>query len=155
NKTDFFREMHHFDFLRDHFFPEVRERPLHGRPRRLRIWSAGCSSGEEPYSIGMIVREFFGFLPGWDIKMLASDIDTDMLRVGERGIYPAERLESVSSEYKRRHFLRGRGEWAGYYQTRSELRDLITFRRINFADHPWPIRTRFDVIFCRNVIIYF
>lgn len=155
NKTDFFREMHHFEFLRDHFFPEIRERTLQGRPRRLRIWSAGCSSGEEPYSIAMIVREFFGFLQGWDIKILASDIDTDMLRVGEGGIYPAERLESVPAEYQRRHFLRGRGEWTGYFQARSEVRDLVTFRRINFADSPWPIHTRFDVIFCRNVIIYF
>jgi chemotaxis protein methyltransferase CheR len=155
NKTDFFREMHHFEFLRDHFFPEVRERALQGRPRRLRIWSAGCSSGEEPYSIAMVAREFFGFLPGWDIKILASDIDTDMLAIGERGIYPADRLQGVPTEHQRRHFLRGRGEWAGYFKIRSELRELVTFRRINFADGAWPIHTRFDAIFCRNVIIYF
>jgi len=155
NKTDFFREMHHFDFLRNQFFPELRERVLRGGPRRLRIWSAGCSSGEEPYSIAMTVRDGFGFLPGWDIKMLASDIDTDMLSMAERAIYPAERLESVPAEYQRRCFLRGRGEWAGYFKVRSELRDLITFRRINFADAVWPIHTRFDVNFCRNVIIYF
>jgi chemotaxis protein methyltransferase CheR len=155
NKTDFFREMHHFEFLRSQFFPELRERVLRGGARRLRIWSAGCSSGEEPYSIGMTVRDVFGFLPGWDIKMLASDIDTDMLSAAERAIYPAERLESVPAEHQRRYFLRGRGEWAGYFKVRSELRDLVTFRRINFADAAWPIQTRFDVIFCRNVIIYF
>jgi len=155
NKTDFFREMHHFEYLRGQFFPELRERVLRGAARRLRIWSAGCSSGEEPYSIAMTVRDAFGFLPGWDIKMLASDIDTDMLRVAERAIYPAERLDSVPAEYQRRYFLRGRGEWAGYFKVRSELRDFVTFRRINFAEPSWPIHTRFDVIFCRNVIIYF
>jgi chemotaxis protein methyltransferase CheR len=78
-----------------------------------------------------------------------------MLRIGERAIYPAERLESVPPDHQRRHFLRGRGEWAGYFKVRSELRDLVTFRRINFAEPSWPVQTRFDVIFCRNVIIYF
>ncbi len=155
NKTDFFRERHHFDFLREQFFPKLRERCPAGGARRLRVWSAGCSSGEEPYSIGITAREFFSALPGWDMKILASDIDTDMLRAGEQGIYPAERLESVPAEFTRRHFLRGRGEWAGYYKVRAELRDLVTFRRINFAEESWPIRARFDVIFCRNVIIYF
>jgi chemotaxis protein methyltransferase CheR len=155
NKTDFFREMHHFDFLRDHFFPQFRKRALGEHSRRLRIWSAGCSSGEEPYSIGMTVREFFGFLTGWDVKILASDIDTEMLRLAEQGIYPAERLAGVPDELKRRHFLRGRGDWQGYLRVRAELRDLVAVRRINFAEESWPIRTRFDVIFCRNVIIYF
>jgi chemotaxis protein methyltransferase CheR len=155
NKTDFFRESHHFDFLREFFFPQVRERALWGHAKRLRIWSAGCSSGEEPYTIGLVAREFFGVLPGWDVKILASDVDTEMLRIGAQGIYPAERLESVPLELRKRHFLRGRGEWAGYYRVRNELRELVTFRRINFADDPWPINTRFDLIFCRNVIIYF
>jgi chemotaxis protein methyltransferase CheR len=155
NKTDFFREAHHFDFLRQFFFPQVRERGLWGLPKRLRIWSAGCSSGEEPYSIGITAREFFASLPGWDVKILASDIDTEMLRTAEQGIYHAERLASVPAELMRRHFLRGRGEWKGYYRVRSELRELVTFRRINFAEESWPIHTRFDLIFCRNVIIYF
>jgi len=113
NKTDFFRENHHFEFLRDRVFPELRERALAGKPRRLRIWSAGCSSGEEPYSIAIAVREFFSALPGWDVKILASDIDTEMLRTAEQGIYAAERLAGVPEELRRRHFLRGRGEWAG------------------------------------------
>jgi chemotaxis protein methyltransferase CheR len=155
NKTDFFRESHHFDFLRESFFPQLRERALWGHPRRLRIWSAGCSSGEEPYTIGMVAREFFGFVPGWDVKILASDIDTEVLRVGEQGVYPAERVESVPLQLRKRHFLRGRREWTGHYRVRDELRKLVTFRRINFADDPWPVNTRFDLIFCRNVIIYF
>jgi chemotaxis protein methyltransferase CheR len=155
NKTDFFRESHHFDFLREFFFPQVRERALWGDRRRLRIWSAGCSSGEEPYSIGITAREYFSILPGWDVRILASDIDTEMLRIGEQGIYPAERLANIPPEFMRRHFLRGRGEWKNYYKVRKDLRELVTFRRINFAEDSWPIHTRFDVIFCRNVIIYF
>jgi chemotaxis protein methyltransferase CheR len=155
NKTDFFRENHHFAFLREQLLPEVRERALHGAPRRLRIWSAACSSGEEPYSIAATVREAWNPLLGWDVKILASDIDTDMLRKGEEGIYPLERFAGVPDAIKHRYFLRGKGEWGTSLRARPELRDLIVFRRINLIEDPWPIRTRFDAIFCRNVIIYF
>lgn len=155
NKTDFFREGHHFEFLRDQVFPELRERALQGGPRRLRIWSAACSSGEEPYTIALTIREKFPSHSGWDIKILASDIDTDMLQRAERGIYDKERLAGVPEPLQRKYFLRGKGQWEGSVRIRPELRELITFRRINFMDPSWPIHTRFDVIFCRNVIIYF
>jgi chemotaxis protein methyltransferase CheR len=155
NKTDFFRENHHFEFLREQVFPRAREQAARGGPRTLRIWSAACSSGEEPYSIAITVREAFGSLMGWDVKILASDIDTNILQQGERGIYAEERFAGMPKEIQRRYFLRGKGRWSGFYQVRPELRDLITFRQLNFIETPWPIRTRFDVIFCRNVIIYF
>jgi chemotaxis protein methyltransferase CheR len=155
NKTDFFREAHHFTFLREQVCPQWQERARRSGVRRVRVWSAGCSSGEEPYSIAITLKEALGCLTGWDVKVLASDIDTEMLRVGERGIYPAEKLKGVPQEVQHRYFLRGTGEWTGHLQVRPEIRSLVAFRRINLIAEPWPIYTRFDVIFCRNVIIYF
>ncbi len=155
NKTGFFREPHHFEFLREQVLPQLRQRALAGGQWRLRVWSAGCSSGEEPFSIAITVREALGSLSGWDVKILASDIDTEMLGTGEAGVYPEQKLENVPEKIQRRYFLRGTGELAGYLKARPEIRDLIAFRRINLTEDPWPIQTRFDVIFCRNVIIYF
>jgi chemotaxis protein methyltransferase CheR len=155
NKTDFFRESHHFDYLRDKVFPQLRERAARGGPCRLRIWSAACSTGEEPYSLAMTVREQFGPPPGWDVQILASDIDTDVLTKAEAGVYTEDRLQGISQEFKRKYFLRGTGSNAGLVAVRPEVRDLITFRHINLVDHSWPVETGFDVIFCRNVIIYF
>jgi chemotaxis protein methyltransferase CheR len=155
NKTDFFREPHHFAFLRDVVFPQVKQRAARGGPRRLRIWSAGCSMGDEPYTIAMTILEHFGSLHGWDIRVLASDINTEVLQTAEQGIYPLERIATLSEDLKRRYFFRGTGNCRGLCQVRPEVRRLVTFRRINFADRSWPIHTRFDVLFCRNVIIYF
>lgn len=155
NKTEFFREEHHFDFLRQVVLPQWQEQAAEGRPRRLRIWSAGCSTGEEPYSLALIVRE--NLKPGvdWDVKILASDIDTDVLHQATHAVYPEDRLRGFASGWKEKYFLRGTGAYAGQVRARSELRDLITFRRINLVQEPWPIHTHFDVIFCRNVMIYF
>lgn len=155
NKTDFFREPHHFEFLRNVVFPEVKRRASLGKPRRLRIWSAGCSMGDEPYTIAMTILQHFGSLRGWDIRILASDINTDVLQTAEQGVYPLERIDILDDEMKSRYFFRGAGRWEGFCQVRPEVRRLVTFRRLNFMDQPWPIHTRFDVIFCRNVIIYF
>lgn len=155
NKTDFFREGHHFDFLQHTVFPDLRQRAQRGKPRRMRIWSAACSSGEEPYTIAMTVREEFPPTSGWDIRILASDIDTEVLRRAERGVYDLDRLSGVPDAFKRKYFLRGKGKWDGSARVRPELQELISFRRINFIDPQWPVQARFDVIFCRNVIIYF
>lgn len=155
NKTDFFRERHHFDFLRNHVLAGIREQAVRGGPKRIRIWSAGCSTGEEPYTIAMTVKETLVSLSGWDVKILASDIDTEVLRMAERGIYAAERLEGLPEEIRRKHFLRGKGEWGGCLRVRPDLKELIAFRRINLTEDSWPVRTIFDAIFCRNVVIYF
>jgi chemotaxis protein methyltransferase CheR len=155
NKTDFFRENHHFEFLRDQLIPEVRERALRGGAKRLRIWSAACSSGEEPYSIAMTVREALAGNPGWDVKILASDIDTAMLGAAEQGIYKQDKVSDVPEELLRRYFLKGKGEWDGQFKVKRELSEMITFRRINLIENPWPFRGPFDAVFCRNVVIYF
>ena len=155
NKTDFFREAHHFRFLRDEAFPKVVAAAEQTGRKRLRIWSAACSTGQEPYSIAVSAREFFQRKAGWDISILASDIDSECLKQAANGVYTASQIEDVSLELKKRHFLRGKGTSAGKVAVRPELKQLITFRRINFASEPWPIHTKFDLIFCRNALIYF
>jgi chemotaxis protein methyltransferase CheR len=155
NKTDFFREPHHFEFLREVIFPQIRRLADRGMPRRLRIWSAGCSRGHEPYSIAITILEDFPSLRGWDVRILASDINTEVLAAAKAGIYPLDQIAGVDPELKCKYFLRGRGEQADCCQVRPEVRRLVTFRQINLMERPWPIQSRFDVVFCRNVIIYF
>jgi chemotaxis protein methyltransferase CheR len=151
NKTSFFRESHHFDFLRDRLIPELRAQ---GRSQ-IRIWSAACSSGEEPYSIAMILREALGAASSWDISILASDIDTEMLGRAQAGIYPLNALEEINEPRRKAHFLRGYGDFEGCAQLRLEVRRMVRFRRINLIDSGWPAEESFDAIFCRNAIIYF
>lgn len=154
--TDFFREEHHFRFLSDKWIPRLRTRAARTGNRMLRIWSAGCSTGEESYTIGCVLREALGDAAhAWNIRILASDIDADALDRAAAGIYPMERVASLSRSLLARAFLRGVGANTGLVQVRPEIQALVTFRRINLVDEPWPIRTRFDAIFCRNVLIYF
>ncbi len=151
NKTEFFRESHHFDFLRDTVIPQMRA----AGNKRLRIWCAGSSTGEEPYTLAMTVREACPVADKWDVRILASDIDTTVLATAERGVYDADRTGDVPPALLRKYFLRGVGASAGKVSVRPELRNLLTFRRINLIEEPWPVRAKFDVIFCRNVVIYF
>jgi chemotaxis protein methyltransferase CheR len=155
NKTEFFRESHHFEFLKNEAFPRIKQRAQQTGTRRLRIWSAGCSTGEEPYTIAMTILAHFGPLSNWDVGILASDIDTDVLRQAQEGIYPVDRLGGISEEFQRRYLLRGTGECGGLYRVRPEVRNLISFKRLNLMEEPWPVKSQFDLIFCRNVLIYF
>ena len=155
NKTEFFREPHHFDFLRTTIFPEAQARATHGGTRRLRVWSAGCSMGHEPYSLAITLLEAMGAARGWDIRILASDIDTNVLDIASRGVYDLDELQSIPEDLKRKYFLRGTGRWEGTALIRPAVQRLITFRRINLTEDAWPIQTQFDLILCRNVIIYF
>jgi chemotaxis protein methyltransferase CheR len=155
NKTSFFREAHHFELLRNRVLLEAEQRARIGRARKLRIWSAGCSTGEEPYTIAMTLHEHFKHSAGWDIRILASDIDTDVLGRAERGVYRHDDLDDVPKDLVHRHFLRGTASHAGSVQVKPSLREMIAFRRINLIAEPWPLKASFDVIFCRNVIIYF
>lgn len=151
NITNFFREPHHFHFLKDQVLaPRVAERP---RRPRIRIWSAGCSSGEEPYSIAMTMADVLKPGEGWDALILATDIDTNVLRRAEAGIYPADALKHIPDSYRKRFVRRVPGE-ADRIQMADELRSMIRFRQLNLH-HEWPMKGSFDVIFCRNVAIYF
>lgn len=152
NLTSFFRETHHFDYLRSDVIPAL----LHANAasRRIRIWSAGCSSGEEPYSIAMVVRELIPENQGWDVRILATDIDTNVLDRARTGIYMADRVTGIPEQYRRRYVSKGTGDEADRIRMRDEIRNLISFRRLNLIEE-WPMHGPFDVIFCRNVVIYF
>ncbi len=150
NLTAFFREAHHFDHLAETALPEMMAL---AKDRRLRLWSAGCSTGEEAYSMAMVVRETVP--DDWDVRILATDLDTEVLRHAERGIYDAQRVQGMPQSRLRRHFLRGRRAYQGKVRVKDEVRRLVEFRRLNLIDRPWPMRDRFHAVFCRNVIIYF
>lgn len=144
NLTAFFREPHHFELLA----ARAREpRRPDGAP--LRVWSSACSTGEEPWSIAMVLRE-----AGCDGQILATDIDSDVLATAQEGVYTAERAASLPAERLRRHFLRGMGSNDGLMRIRPELRSMLRFAQFNLQAATWP-RAQFDVIFCRNVVIYF
>src|SRR5882672_10469086 len=150
NLTAFFREPHHFDYLRDHVLTPM----IAGTQRRLRIWSAGCSTGEEPYSLAMTILETLPDLKRWDVRILATDLDSDVLERGRRGVYAEDRLKNMTLQ-RRTRFFRERREREGLcYEVAPELKSLITFKQLNLM-HALPMRGPLDAIFCRNVVIYF
>jgi chemotaxis protein methyltransferase CheR len=150
NVTEFFREPHHFEFLTERVVPHAIE---HGGPRRLRVWSAGCSTGEEPLSIAMALSGT-DLLDGWDVKILATDIDTEVLETAARAVYPMERVAKLPRQVLRRFFQRGEGANSGSVRVKPEIVRKVTFRQLNLMEE-WPLRGPLDVIFCRNVVIYF
>ena len=152
NVTSFFREDHHFEFLTGTAIPEVKAK--NAAARRMRIWSAGCSMGMEPYSIAMVLRECFAENPPWDTRILATDLDTNVLATAAAGVYDEQAATGISDERLRRFVLKGKGNQEGKIRMRPELSSLITFRHLNLMED-WPITGPFDVIFCRNVVIYF
>ncbi len=154
NKTDFFRESHHFDWLKTQGFAEAVARARATGSRKLRIWSAGCSTGEEPYTLGMVM---LGAFPehGWKFEILATDLDTDVLARAGRAEYDESVIAPVPDEWKRRFLRRGTGANAGRVRATDELRQLVEFRQLNFIERPWKVQGPFDFIFCRNVMIYF
>jgi chemotaxis protein methyltransferase CheR len=152
NLTAFFREQHHFEYLADPLLPELVMR--NRTSRRLRVWSAGCSSGEEAYSIAMVMRETVADIDSWDARILATDIDSDVLARAREGIYPIEGTETLGEARRRRWLRRGIGANAGRVRVINALRDMVSFRQLNLMAR-WPMRGPFDVIFCRNVLIYF
>ncbi len=145
NLTSFFREAHHFPILAEHL-KKVKE--------PIEIWCSAASTGEEPYSIAMTACEAFNTLTP-PVRIIATDIDTNVLNTGANGVYSMDRLDKMSPERARKFFLRGKGAREGQVRVRPELRQMITFKQVNLLDDNWGINTQFDVIFCRNVMIYF
>ncbi|WP_304353054.1 protein-glutamate O-methyltransferase CheR [Brachyspira innocens] len=156
NKTDFFRENKHFEYMKSNFLPEWEKKFKEGKVKNLRIWSAACSTGEEPYTIQMTLHEYFASnYDRYDIKVLASDIDTNVLAHGRAGIYKEESVEPIQPNILRKYFLKGTGDKEGLYKVKDILQKNLFFRQLNFKDEDFDIHTQFDLIFCRNVIIYF
>ena len=149
NKTGFFREPKHFAFLRERILPDLKGE------KRIRIWSSACSTGEEPYTIAMTFFEQVQDPEQWDCRILATDLSTRVLVKASAGMYEEARFRDVPPEVLRRHFLRGRGACAGLFKVKPHLAATIRFRRLNLMDERFPIRSALDLIFCRNVMIYF
>ncbi|PIE25533.1 MAG: chemotaxis protein CheR [Neptuniibacter caesariensis] len=150
NLTAFFREKHHFDFVRSTILPEIEA----SGQKRLRGWSAGCSLGEETYSLAIAIKEAGVNTDSWDIRLLATDINSKVLHGAQSGVYELDRVKTLSDEQMKNWFLKGVGKNQGCVKVRQELQQMITFRYLNLMDE-WPFKGPFDFIFCRNVMIYF
>lgn len=180
NKTSFFRERHHFEFLASTVVPEIQSTARQSVARSIRIWSAACSTGEEPYSIAITLLESlqasqtgtsassafhgsgraclpgFGFAPGsWKIEIVASDIDTKVLGTAAHAIYSLDSLASVDMPLRKKYFLRGKDDMTGHVKVKPNVVRLVEFKRINLQDAEWPLEGPFDAIFFRNALIYF
>lgn len=154
NETQFFREPRQFEFLEHELFPRWAEDAERGRrPRRVRVWSAGCSTGEEPFSIAMLLLSLFG--KGWDLEVLATDISTKALGRARAAEWSLERSAHIPAPFLRAFMLRGTGAQDGKMKAGPEIRRLVRFERLNLNDESYPVTGRFDLILCRNVLIYF
>ncbi len=156
NETHFFREPRHFEFLIQQVFPKLHEEAAAGqRPKRVRVWSAGCSSGEEPYSLAMLLLKHFPSEAGWDLEVLGTDICTRVLEEARMAIYPLEKAKDIPPELLRAYMLKGRGEQKKVMKASPELHRVVRFARVNLHGDSYPVMGSFDLIFCRNVLIYF
>ena len=152
NFTSFFRESSHFDYLSSSVLPYFAKRRSSAGP--CKIWSSACSSGEEPYTLAMVVSLFMSSQPAFSASIFATDISTKVLGIAEKGIYAIEKVEKVPREFLKSFFQKGVGKCIGYVKVKDELRRMVTFQHINLMDS-FPWREEMDVIFCRNVMIYF
>jgi chemotaxis protein methyltransferase CheR len=154
NETHFFREPRHFEFLEGRLFPAWRAEAEAGRrPRRVRAWSAACSTGEEPYSLAMALLA--AFPSGWDLEVLATDLSTRVLERARAAVWPIERSRQIPGPHLKAFMLRGFGDQKGLMRAGPEIRALVRFSRLNLVGEDWPAAGAFDLVFCRNVLIYF
>ncbi|HUB29172.1 MAG TPA: CheR family methyltransferase [Terracidiphilus sp.] len=152
NKTDFFREPKHFDFLLERSLPEFEQGAM---GRSFLVWSAGCSTGEEPYTLAMLLSEYAQMHPGFRFRVLATDISTAVLERAQLGIYTEEAVRPVPGVMQRKYFMHSRDRESPRLRVVPELRRLVEFRRLNFMDRDYGVTEKASAIFCRNVIIYF
>jgi chemotaxis protein methyltransferase CheR len=155
NKTDFFRENQHFTFLSDTILPALMQKARTRGDRRIRVWSAGCSSGEEPYTLAMVIRESLDKSVSWDCKILATDISTKVLHFAHEGLYEESKVNAVPAQHRFACFDKEIGPRGACYRVKPEIRHMVTFRRLNLMNASFPFSGAFDIIFCRNVMIYF
>ncbi len=153
NLTSFFREQHHFDYLAEHEIPKILVE--NAKKKRIRVWSSASSTGEEPYSIAITFAETMkDKINHWDVKILATDIDCNVLNTGKEGIYEYRKIAGLPENYIKKYFVKLAQSKKDKYQVHKNIQKLITFKQLNLL-HQWPMKGPFDIIFCRNVIIYF
>jgi chemotaxis protein methyltransferase CheR len=155
NKTDFFREPAHFDYLVDHALPELIRTTGAGVRNPLKIWSAGCSSGEEPYTLAMVLNEYAATVQGFDYSILGTDLSVQVLEKAVKGIYKESLVEPVPEQLKKRYILRSKSREKALVRVVPELRSKVKYRRLNLMDDELNVDGGMDMVFCRNVIIYF
>jgi chemotaxis protein methyltransferase CheR len=150
NKTEFFREDRHFDYLSQNVLPELGK-----RSGSARFWSSACSSGEEPYTLAMVLSEHSSENEEFDFSILATDLSVEMLEKAHLGVYKEERVRDVPEQLRKKYMMEGKGSWQGFHRVTPDLRKKVTFRGLNLMDEVYEIDEPMDVIFCRNVLIYF
>jgi len=151
NKTEFFRESNHFDFLSLEALPKL----INSGRRQIKVWSAGCSSGEEPYTLAMVLNEFSSQNPGFDYSILGTDLSSRMLKQAVLAVYTKERVANMNMNLIRRYFLKSKDASKKTVRVCPELRSKVSFMRLNLMDGYYNVNEMFDLIFCRNVLIYF
>ena len=151
NKTDFFREPKHFEFMERTGLPEL----VAAGHKRLRMWSAACSVGAEPYTMSMVLQDFADATPGVDYRILATDLSTDVLQAAKRGVYPRDMIQPVPTDLQRRYVMVSRVAARGEVRIHPRLRSTIGFARMNLMDSAYKVGEPMHMIFCRNVLIYF
>ncbi|MBS0196878.1 MAG: protein-glutamate O-methyltransferase CheR [Planctomycetes bacterium] len=154
NVTSFFRDRNHFDYLEREFYTPLARGNITLPGKRIRIWSAACSTGQEPYTLAMHAIESLPDLANWDFKILGTDLSNFAVEQAKAGTYAADKMDGIPQEMLRTYFTRGTGANKDQYTVTRQLRSLVTIARLNLMD-PWPFKGHFDVIFCRNVMIYF
>lgn len=154
NVTSFFRERQHFDYLEREFYTPLTRGTLTLPGRRIRIWSAGCSTGCEPYTMAMHACEHLPDIEKWDLKILATDLSNSAVATATRGVYPMQMLDGIEPSIVKKYFLKGSGAQAGQARVTDHIRSMVSVARLNLMGE-WPMRGPFDIIFCRNVMIYF
>lgn len=152
NLTSFFRENHHFDYLKNTVLPGLFADKTRGK--KIRIWCCASSTGEEPYSIAITVKEAMPKNETWDVKIIATDLDSNVLQKAESGIYDVERIDGIKANTRKLWFWKGKGKNEGVVRVNPELQEMITFKQLNLLNN-WPFSGPFDIVFCRNVVIYF
>jgi chemotaxis protein methyltransferase CheR len=156
NETRFFREPRQFEFMVQRVFPHWQGDAEQGlRPKRVRVWSAGCSSGEEPYTVAMLLARHLPAQEGWDVRLLATDISNRVLEKARKGVYPIAKAAELPSDLLHSFMLRGMGERDGEMKVKVEIQEMIDFQRLNLDQEMNLVESPFDAIFCRNVLIYF
>jgi len=156
NETHFFREPRQFEFLEQQIFPDWKAQGDSGlRPRRIRVWSAGCSTGEEPYSLAMILLDHFPRGSGWEIEIIATDLSSRVLKSAQKAVWSIVKAKEIPQSYLKRFMLKGTGSQQAYMKAGTEIQAIIRFQQLNLNDDHYAVPEPFDLIFCRNVLIYF